>query len=52
MLLSWWWVGVVAVLVAGRGGLHWVVLDLLLDRWGGPRGDGSGPSDAAAIPGS
>jgi len=35
MSLSWWmWLGGVAVLVAALSGLHWTLLDFLLDRIG------------------
>jgi len=35
MLFSWWmWLGGVAVLVAALSGLHWTLLDFLLDRIG------------------
>jgi hypothetical protein len=33
---SWVWVGG-ALVVAALGGVHWIVLDLLLDGWGARR---------------
>jgi hypothetical protein len=55
MSLSWWWLGAVVVLVATLSGLHWTVLDFLLDRFdrlgaGWLRDGGSEPSDTPAMP--
>jgi hypothetical protein len=37
MSLSWWLVGAGAGVIAVLGGLHWTILDLLLDRFGARR---------------
>jgi len=55
MSLSWWmWLGGVAVLVAALSGLHWTLLDFLLDRIGARadslRDRGSEPPGTAAMP--
>jgi hypothetical protein len=52
MSLSWWWLGAVAMLVATLSGLHWTLLDLLLDRFGAgwSRDGGAEPSDTPAMP--
>jgi len=34
MSFSWWWLGAGAGVVAVLSGLHWTVLDLLLDQFG------------------
>jgi len=34
MSISWWmWLGAASVLVAVLSGLHWTVIDFLLDRF-------------------
>jgi len=55
MSLSWWmWLGAVAVLVAALSGLHWTLLDFLLDRIGTRAGSlrdrESEPPGTAAMP--
>jgi len=55
MSLSWWmWLGAVAVLVAALSGLHWTLLDFVLDRIGTRAGSlrdrESEPPATAAMP--
>jgi len=55
MSLSWWmWLGAVAVLGAALGGLHWTLLDFLMDRIGTRAGSlrdrESEPPGTAAMP--
>jgi hypothetical protein len=55
MSLSWWmWLGAVAVLGAALGGLHWTLLDFLMDRIGTRAGSlrdrESEPPGTAATP--
>ena len=52
---SWWmWLVGVALLVAVVSGLHWTVLDFLLDRFstrrGKPWGDREAESSGTAMP--